>query len=93
MVGQFSIIIFGLVKKLLTMASRTILVFPAHHTTYGQIIIGQNVLQIDFSPTTFFVTVQNKIEVQSGYALLMEIRYKDLSLRKQVNVEVVLFLK
>jgi hypothetical protein len=69
MVGQFSIIIFGLVKKLLTMASRTILVFPAHHTTYGQIIIGQNVLQTDFSPTTFFVTVQNKIELQSGYGL------------------------
>jgi hypothetical protein len=43
------------------------LIFPAHHTTYGQIIIDQNVLQAYFSPTTFFVTV--KIELQSSYAL------------------------
>jgi hypothetical protein len=51
------------------MASGIILVFSAYHTTYDQIIISQNVLQADFSLITFFVTIQNKIELQSGYAL------------------------
>jgi hypothetical protein len=58
------------------------LVFPAYHTTYGQIIISQNVLQADFSPTTFFITVKNKIELQSGYALAHENQIRGLESKK-----------